>query len=32
MTWGQVRTIAFLLLLTVVGSLAFRVVVKLLEQ
>jgi len=32
MTWRQVRTIAFVLLLTVVGSLAFRVVVKLLEQ
>lgn len=32
MTWGQVRVITVLLLLTVVGSLAFRVVLKLLEQ
>ena len=32
MTWGQVRIIAFVLLLTVVGSLAFRVMLKLLEQ
>lgn len=32
MTWEQVRIIAVLLALSVVGSLAFRVVVKLLEQ
>lgn len=32
MTWQQVRMIGFILLLTVVGSLAFRVMLKLLEQ